>query len=337
VTRESLLRALRDAPFARDETPRAMPVMPRPRQGRAAGSKVPRLVWSRTGRLRPHARQPHVHDGTLLAVDGHILHAFDAASGEPLWQPKSMGYDNQPPVDGTTVFTSAIGNTLRARDIRSGMEIGPRIDKCAAGQAVCDRGTLYVPDLQGILHAYDTVSGRRLWSWAPEPAAQGFLGTPRVIGDSVFVTWTSRDASRPWTLQALDTEMRRPRWSEAIRLASPQCWLAGADRVHVISPEAGGETPWLNPYDVYNGALLRREQLPGPVVGMPTASRKISAVSDVLAEAVGKFPPRQRKPVAVDEGVDSRASTTDSHGRSGWIGGAGQTWHGDKQGSQPLC
>ncbi|MGW9595385.1 outer membrane protein assembly factor BamB family protein [Streptomyces chartreusis] len=274
VTRESLLRALRGAPFVRDETPRPSPARLRARRGRAAGSKLPRLLWSRTDRLRPHARQPHVHDGTLLTVDGHTLHAFDAASGEPLWQPKSMGYDNQPPVDGTTVFTSSIGNTLRARDIRSGMETGPRIDKCAAGQAVCDRGTLYVPDLRCFLHAYDTASGQRLWSWPREPAASGFLETPRVIGDCVFVTWTRRDVSRPWTLQALDIERGRPRWAEPIRLAPAQCWVADADRVRVVSPETGEEKPWLSTYDVHNGALLRREQLPGLVVGVAAASRK---------------------------------------------------------------
>ncbi|WP_424883560.1 PQQ-binding-like beta-propeller repeat protein [Streptomyces sp. SLBN-8D4] len=231
-------------------------------------------MWSRSSRLRPHARQPVVHDGTLLTVDGHILYAFDAASGEPLWQPKSMGYDNQPPVDGTIVFTSAMGNILRPRDIRSGKEVGPRIDQCAAGQAVCDRGTLYVPDLHGILQMYDTASGRHLWSWPLKPHASGFLETPRVAGDSVFVTWSGSSASRPWTLQALDTEARRPRWTEPIRLASPQYWLASPDRVHVIGTEPGEEKTWLRTYDVHDGALLRRQQLPGPLAGKPTASPK---------------------------------------------------------------
>ncbi|MER6714727.1 PQQ-binding-like beta-propeller repeat protein [Streptomyces sp. NPDC000877] len=274
VTRESLLQALRDAPFVRDETPSAASAIPRPRRGRAAASKLPRLLWSREGLLRPGACQPRVHDGTLLVVDGHVLHAFDAASGERLWQPKPVGYANQPPVDGTTVFASAIGNTLRPRDIRSGLESGPRIERCAAGQAACDRGTLYVPDLHGVLHVYDTASGRCLWSWPPEPTASGFLETPRVVGDAVFVTWAGSGASGPWALQALDIDKRRPRWAEPIRLASAQRWLAGADRVHVISAEPGEETPWLRTYDVRNGALLRREQLPAPVVDRPTASPK---------------------------------------------------------------
>jgi hypothetical protein len=67
------------------------------------------------------------------------------------------------------------------------------------------------------------------------------------------------------------------------------------------------------------------------------AAREMSVVGDVLAETVGEFPPRQRKPVAVDEGIDSCTSTTDRDGRSWGIGYAGQTWHGDKQGSQSLC
>ncbi|SNX88444.1 outer membrane protein assembly factor BamB [Streptomyces sp. TLI_55] len=268
VNRESLLRALRGAPFIRDETPKVTVPLPRPRRGQAGGSRLPRVVWSHPGLLRPHARQPRVHDGTLLVVDGHVLHALDTASGKALWKPKSMGYDNQPPVDGTTVFASAIGSALRPRSLHTGLETGPRIDKCAAGQAVCARGTLYVPDLQGVLHVYDTASGRRLWSWRPEPAVSGFLETPRVVGDCVFVTWTGCDASRPWTLLALDTEKRRPRWAGPIRLASAQRWLVSADSVYVISPGEREEAPWLSTYDVHSGAFVRREQLPGPVVGM---------------------------------------------------------------------
>ncbi|MGV9503066.1 outer membrane protein assembly factor BamB family protein [Streptomyces sp. NPDC003642] len=275
VTRESLLQALRDAPFLRDQTPSPAPAIPRPPRGRrTAASKLPRLLWSREGLVRPGACQPHLHNGTLLVVDGHVLHAFDAASGERLWQPKPMGYANQPAVDGTTVFASAIGNTLRPRNIRTGAETGPRIGQCAAGQAACDRGTLYVPDLRGVLHAYDTASGRRLWSWLPKTAASGFLETPRVVGDTVFVTWAGSDASRSWSLQALDIDTGRLRWTEPIRLAAAQRWLAGTDRVHVICPEPGQYTPSLRTYDVYNGALLGRELLPAPVVGVSTASHK---------------------------------------------------------------
>ncbi|MFF2331368.1 MULTISPECIES: hypothetical protein [unclassified Streptomyces] len=149
VTRDSLLQALSGWPLTQAPAPPIPPDTLRPRRKRAASRRLPRPLWSSPDRLRSGARQPRLHGDTLLVVDGHVLHGFDAKSGEPLWRPKPMGHNNQPPVEGTTVFTSGIGNTLRPRDIRSGAETGPRLDRCAAAQAVCDRGTLYVPDLRG--------------------------------------------------------------------------------------------------------------------------------------------------------------------------------------------
>uniref|UniRef100_A0AAU2VX86 PQQ-like beta-propeller repeat protein n=1 Tax=Streptomyces sp. NBC_00008 TaxID=2903610 RepID=A0AAU2VX86_9ACTN len=207
-------------------------------------------------------------------MDGHVLHGFNAKSGEPLWKPKPMGHDNQPPVDGTTVFTSGMGNTLRPRDIRSGAETGPRLDRCAAAQAVCDRGTLYVPDLRGALHAYDTASGRRLWGWRPEPTATSFLEPPRVVGGTVFVTWFRPDSPRPWVVQALHADTGHPRWPEPLRLLPPQHWLVSGDRILAIAPEPGTGAHWLVTYDVHSGTLLWRRPLSDSVVGNPTTSEK---------------------------------------------------------------
>ncbi|NKI41520.1 outer membrane protein assembly factor BamB family protein [Streptomyces physcomitrii] len=207
-------------------------------------------------------------------MDGHTLHAFDATSGEPLWGPKPMGHNNQPPVDGTTVFTSGMGNTLRPRNIRSGTETGPRVNRCAAAQAVCDRGTLYVPDLQGSLHAYDTDSGRHLWNWRPEPTAPGFLEAPCVVDDSVFVAWTESGSSQPWALQALHADTGYPRWPEPLRLPSPEHWMVSDDKLFAITSGVGTGAPWLAMHDVYSGTLLWQKQLSDRVVGKPMASEK---------------------------------------------------------------
>ncbi|KNB52786.1 PQQ-binding-like beta-propeller repeat protein [Streptomyces caatingaensis] len=274
VTRESLLRALRGLSFIPDEGTAPLPKPPRPRRGRAAVRGLPRPLWSCSNRLRPGACQPHLHGDALLVVDGYVLHAFDAVSGEPLWGPKPMGHNNQPPVDGTTVFLSGMGNTLRPRDIRSGAETGPRVDHCAAAQAVCDRGTLYVPDLQGALHAYDADSGRLLWGWRPEPTPPGFLEAPRVVDNSVFVTWTSPGSSRPWTLQALHAESGQPRWPEPLRLLPPERWLISDDTLLAISSEVGAGAPRLAAYDAQSGSLLWQKQLSNGVVGKPTACEK---------------------------------------------------------------
>ncbi|MFE9900219.1 outer membrane protein assembly factor BamB family protein [Streptomyces achromogenes] len=207
-------------------------------------------------------------------MDGHTLHAFDATSGEPLWGPKPMGHNNQPPVDGATVFASGVGNTLRPRNIRSGMETGPRVDRCAAAQAVCDRGTLYVPGFQGSLHAYDVDSGRFLWSWRPDAITPGFPEAPRIVDDSVFVTWTVPNSSKPWALQAIHAETGQPRWPEPLRLLPPEHWMASDDRLLAITSQVDTEAPWLATYDVYSGALLWQKQLNDRVVGNPIASEK---------------------------------------------------------------
>src|SRR5690606_34101082 len=61
-----------------------------------------------------------------------------------------------------------------------------------------------------------------------------------------------------------------------------------------------------------------------------------SAIRDVLAQAVGELPPRQREPVALDEGVDGGSPATDGDGRARRVGGAGQSRHGDQQRPQSL-
>ncbi|MFJ2556813.1 MULTISPECIES: PQQ-binding-like beta-propeller repeat protein [unclassified Streptomyces] len=274
VTRESLLRALSGWPLTQNSAPPTPPDKPRPLRKRAASRSLPQLLWSRPDRLRPGARQPRLHGDTLLVVDGHVLHAFDAKSGEPLWRPRPMGHNNQPPVDGTTVFTSGMGNTLRPRDIRSGAETGPRLDRCAAAQAVCDRGTLYVPDRKGTLHAYDTTLGRRLWSWRPEPTASGFLEPPRIVDDTVYVTWISPSSSQPWAVQALHADTGDTRWPEPLRLPSPQRWLISGDKVLAIIPDPDTGAPCLATYDVCGGTLLWQKHLSDWVVGKPTTSEK---------------------------------------------------------------
>ncbi|MEW2525909.1 PQQ-binding-like beta-propeller repeat protein [Streptomyces sp. NPDC047071] len=167
-----------------------------------------------------------------------------------------------------------MGNTLRPRNIRSGTDTGPRVDRCAAAQAVCDRGTLYVPDIQGALHAYDTDSGRRLWSWRPEPTAPSLLQAPRIVDDSVFVTWTGPSSSQPWALQALHADTGRPRWPGPLRLLPPEHWMISDDKLFAISSGAGTGAPWLATYDAYSGTLLWQKQLSDRVVGKPMASEK---------------------------------------------------------------
>lgn len=274
VTRESLFQVLASCPLAQAPSAPTPPDTPRPHRGRAAIRRAPHTLWTRADILRPGARQPRLHGDTLLVVDGHVLHGFDAKTGHRLWTPKPMGRDNQPPVDGTTVFTSGMRHTLRPRDIRSGAETGPRLEQCAAAQATCDRGTLYMPDLTGTLHAYDTASGQHLWDWRPEPTAPGFLETPRVVDDTVFVTWSCSDSSRSWALQALNAETSKPRWREPLRLCTPQHWSISDDRVVTVAPEPGAKTPRLGTYDLHSGNLLWQQPLRDLVVGSPTSSGK---------------------------------------------------------------
>ncbi|MEU9401933.1 PQQ-binding-like beta-propeller repeat protein [Streptomyces sp. NPDC048242] len=272
VTRDSLLQALSGWPLAETTTPPDPTVTPRRRRPRATNQHLPHPLWSHPNLLRPGARQPRLHGDTLLVVDGHFLHAFDAKSGERLWRPKSMGHNNQPPVDGHTVFTSGMRNTLRPRDLRSGAETGPRMDYCRAAHATCDRGTLYMPDLQDILHAYDAVSGRPLWEWPRESAGVGPVTTPSVIDDTVFVS--SSSTSPTWSLQALDADTGLARWSEPLRLPTPQHWLALGDRVLAISPDPDSGAPCAAVYDVHNGTLVWQKLLSDWVVGKPTISGK---------------------------------------------------------------
>nr|WP_239078029.1 PQQ-binding-like beta-propeller repeat protein [Streptomyces sp. SID9124] len=269
ATRESLFQALAGWPLVEAPSTPTAADTPRPRRKRAASAISPHTLWSRTDRLRPGARQPQLYDDILLVVDGHALHGFDARSGDPLWPPKAMGRNNQPPVDGTTVFISGMRNTLRPRDIRTGAETGPRLENCAAAQAECDRGTLYVPDLSGALHAYDTASGQHLWDWRPQPTSPGFLEAPRVVDDTVFVTWSG---SGSWALQALNAETGQPRWRVPLRLRPPQQWLISDERVVTVAPEPGSRAARLATYDLHTGNLLWQQLTSDPVVGRLTSS-----------------------------------------------------------------
>ncbi|WP_078898789.1 PQQ-like beta-propeller repeat protein [Streptomyces sp. KE1] len=273
VTRESLLRAL--SGWALSEPP--SPV----RQDKAARSfgprsissqRRPRALWSRTAGSLAGARQPQVYGGTLLVVAGYTLHAFDAESGGSLWSMPRMGHSNQPPVDGNTVFASGLGSTLRPRNIRSGTEIGPRVENCATSQAVCNRGTLYVPDLNGVLHAYDAVTGRWLWGKRPDPGITKYLEAPRVLDGSVFATWNRPGPSSSWAIQALNAETGEPRWPKPLELTPPQHWLVSKDRLVTIALEPYTGTPFITTYDTHSGALLWQGELTDQVVGRPTVS-----------------------------------------------------------------
>ncbi len=59
-----------------------------------------------------------------------------------------------------------------------------------------------------------------------------------------------------------------------------------------------------------------------------------SGLGGVLGTALGELPPGKGEPVSVDETIDGRPPAADRHGGPGRVGGAGQSGHGDEQGSE---
>ncbi|MER8031551.1 PQQ-binding-like beta-propeller repeat protein [Streptomyces bauhiniae] len=148
------------------------------------------------------------------------------------------------------------------------------MDSFAAVHATCDRGTLYMPDLQGVLHAYDTASGCHLWGWPHTLTGVSPVKIPSITNDTVLVSWTRIESSPIWSLQALDAETGRARWPTPLRIPPPQHWQARNNRVFAIfiEPDSGG--PCLAAYDVHNGTLLWQKALTDRIVGKPMISDK---------------------------------------------------------------
>jgi outer membrane protein assembly factor BamB len=133
-----------------------------------------------------------VANGAVYFYSQGVAHAFDAASGAPLWQTATLALSG-PAVANRLVYYGGNGGGVFAYDAASGVlrwtashPARPASDPTVAN------GVVYVTkDVQEI-SAYDAVTGAVLWIWK----GQFPNNAPTVVNGSYMSGW-SPSTSRP--------------------------------------------------------------------------------------------------------------------------------------------
>jgi outer membrane protein assembly factor BamB len=251
-----------------------------------------------------------VADGRIHASDGPSLYALDAANGGELWRLAVDGWVYALHAAGGTVVTGVRGGGVQAWDAASGELLWERTDAQAdfespqSGPALVD-GLVYYRG-GGLLHALDARTGAERWVYplgdgeAAVSGASGMPVRPTVGGGAVYATVGSRvvaldtaDGVERWrfdapavvfappthapggvyvadylgTVYALDARSGVERWrvaTEARQSVEPV--LVSGGLVHLGS---GGA---LYTLDAVSGAPRWRFATQGEIVGSPTAA-----------------------------------------------------------------
>jgi outer membrane protein assembly factor BamB len=164
----------------------------------------PKRVWS-SGADHVHgfAHEPAVADGRVVqgsyAEDGGAVVAFDAHSGEPLWEPLALGANVATPAVVGDRGYAAVGTDdltaglVAALDLSTGETVWRDEVEWHAVQSVVGGETLVVAGevrdggtrTAGVVRAYEPTTGGVLWTHTLDTRGLGRLA---VVGDRVLVT-----------------------------------------------------------------------------------------------------------------------------------------------------
>ena len=242
-------------------------------------------IWHRS-LLLPLRAAPTVSDGRLLVVSAdNQLYAVDGETGQPLWRHAGffegaglLGGPSPAVGDGVVVvpYSSAEVYALRldtGRPLWNDTVQRPRRTLGLAdindidAMPVIDDDRVYVASYGGQMAAIDLLRGFRLWD-----IDLASVDMPWLAGDFVYLLTTRGE------VVCLLRDNGRVRWVSALpRLTNPDdpaaepiTWtgpLLVGDRLLLAS--STGEALAMSPY---NGEILGRIDLPGPVLTPPVAA-----------------------------------------------------------------
>ena len=157
-----------------------------------AGSLAVRWVYPREGNLEPFVGGMAADDGRLFigSSDG-IIYAFDAATGDKLWEVQTGEEDKKPDkiwstpvVDGDTVYVASFDKKLYALDVADGSS---RWEFEAAGSLIAmplvEDGTVYIGSFDKYMYAIDATDGSLKWKFLAE---NWFWARPVLYGGNLY-------------------------------------------------------------------------------------------------------------------------------------------------------
>ena len=165
---------------------------------------------------------PVVQDGIAYFGDlSKQVHAVFVADCRPVWdRPAELGgaIVAPPVLTGNHLYLGAFDRAFYRVELASGAT-----DKLFEangwfwGAAVTDGTVLYIPNMDGNVYAYDSVSGRVLWSYPGDDEAEPVLSSPVLsngelvyASDSgVMVVLDTRNGNRQWD-RRVGNEVRAP-------------------------------------------------------------------------------------------------------------------------------
>ena len=150
---------------------------------------------------------PIVAGGRVVVVGRTGIAAFDATTGETIWeQPRVEGVTGAPAVAGDAVVYAAGGDDgaqLVARSLEDGRRVwsAPLGAPAFSAPAAAD-GLVAIGTHDGRLLAFEAASGEERWSFE----APGAFDAPPAIGDGLVIGVARRQITQRSTVYAIDAE-----------------------------------------------------------------------------------------------------------------------------------
>src|ERR1035438_7438771 len=102
------------------------------------------------------------------------LHAFNSATGQPIWSAATGGHESSPAVASGLIYIGSAFNNVYAFDAATGQPVwtattgGPIVSSPAVAN-----GLVYVGSYDYKLHAFEAATGQVVWTAATSPRLRG--------------------------------------------------------------------------------------------------------------------------------------------------------------------
>ncbi len=189
---------------------------------------------------------PAISDGVVFAGGGFDFHAFDATTGDVLWQvPVQYGGQASPTITGNVVLVTSQQGWLYALDRGTGETVWriPTEGLAFGSAAVVDNNVVFGTD-EGIIYNARLDTGRLNWRTL---VTGSVFATPSLANNMVFVTTASGEVN------ALDLETGTRRWTanhgstESLAVSGDLVVIAASDGGVYGLDAATGDQLWLHP------------------------------------------------------------------------------------------